>query len=84
MRCRFDQGAEVALREDHPALGLKAGARGTVWARYDREPPAYEVTFRDGDGRAFDVLMDEDEVERAEPDTGAQGISASAVRGRRA
>jgi hypothetical protein len=60
---KFHEGQSVALREDRPSLGLKAGDTGVVWALYATEPPAYEVAF----GRSVDVAVDmtdtEDEVE---------------------
>ena len=84
MKFRFDDGAEVLLREDRPALDLKAGACGRVWARYEREPPAYEVTFRGADGHDFDALMDEDELDAADDNARRRGVGAAGVRGRRA
>ena len=59
---RFRKSAEVAVREDHPDLGLRAGDSGIVWALYDTNPPAYEVAFRDADGVEFDFLMEQDEL----------------------
>ena len=60
---KFQVGQSVALTEDHPALGLRAGDKGTVWALYDTEPAAYEVTFRDRGGLEFDVTLAQDELE---------------------
>jgi len=59
---KFHEGAAVALRQDNPTLGLKAGDEGIVWALYDVRPPAYEVTFQVNNGEAFDALVGEDEL----------------------
>lgn len=58
----FADGQIVAIKDDRPSLGLKAGDTGRVWALYSLEPPAYEVTFRGADGRDFDVTMSESEL----------------------
>jgi len=58
----FAEGAAVAIKNDTPALGLTAGEAGKVWALYDTQPPAYEVTFRTEGGDEFDALMYEDEL----------------------
>lgn len=58
----LNEGAQVALRNDNPVLGLVAGDIGTIWALYDTQPPAYEVTFRPQNGEEFDALMYEDEL----------------------
>ena len=60
MKFRFYEGDTIALKADHPTLGLKAGVSGVVWALYALEAPAYEVTFRGRDGEAFDITMEED------------------------
>lgn len=60
---RFQCGDTVVLSEDHPILEMKAGDTGVVIAGYDMDPPAYEVTFRDSNGREFDALMKEDELD---------------------
>lgn len=62
---KFNEGSQVVLRNDNPALGLSAGDSGTIWALYDTQPPAYEVTFRPQNGEEFDALMYEAEL--AEP-----------------
>lgn len=59
---KYGEGTIVALKDDNPTLGLKAGDRGTVWALYDVRPPAYEVTFQSHEGGAFDTLVGEDEL----------------------
>ncbi len=59
---KFNEGAQVALKTDNPVLGLTAGDSGTIWALYDTQPPAYEVTFRPQNGEEFDALMYEDEL----------------------
>ncbi len=59
---QFNEDERVALTEDHPILELKAGDIGTIWTRYDTEPPAYDVTFRAPDGRDFDMVVNEDEI----------------------
>lgn len=59
---KFSEGAQVALKTDNPVLGLSAGDSGTLWALYDTQPPAYEVTFRPQNGEQFDALMYEDEL----------------------
>lgn len=43
-------------------MGLSAGDCGTIWALYDTQPPAYEVTFCTQEGEDFDALMYEDEL----------------------
>ena len=62
MKHRFHEGAVVALRTDYFELGLKAGTQGTVWCLYDLETPEYEVTFRDKEGRDFDLTLCEEEI----------------------
>jgi hypothetical protein len=62
MTFRFKEGDAVQLKVDRPALGLRAGDAGTVWALYALEPPAYEVTFPTENGDAFDVTLTEDEL----------------------
>ncbi len=59
---KFAQGAIVAIKNDNPQLGLVAGDTGVVWALYDIEPPAYEVTFSPQIGEEFDALMYEEEL----------------------
>ena len=59
---KFKEGAQVALKTDSLLLGLSAGVCGTVWALYDTQLLAYEVTFRTQDGEEFDALMYEDKL----------------------
>ena len=59
---KFSEGAQVAVKNDKPGLGLTVGDTGKVWAFYYSEPPAYEVTFRAQNGEEFDALMYEDEL----------------------
>lgn len=59
---KFNEGAPATLKNDNPVLGLVAGDIGTIWALYDTQPPAYEVTFRTQNGEEFDALMYEDEL----------------------
>ena len=59
---QFSEGEVVALREDYPILELRAGDTGVIWMLYDTEPPAYDVTFRASNGRAFDMVVNEDEI----------------------
>ncbi len=67
----FQEGETVAVKANYPSLGLRAGDTGTVWALYQSEPPAYEVTFRDRDGREFDMTVYEEEIERPGAPRGA-------------
>lgn len=57
----------MVLREDHPLIDLKAGDAGAVIAWYEMDPPAYEVTFRDPEGKEFDALMKEEELDFPSP-----------------
>ncbi len=59
---KFHEGECVALKNDNTSLGLAAGETGTVWAMYDSQPPAYEITFCGREGTEFDALMYEDEL----------------------
>jgi len=59
---KFTQGAIVAIKNDNPQLGLVAGNTGVIWAMYEIEPPAYEVTFSPQEGEEFDALMYEHEL----------------------
>ena len=59
---KYAEGECVAVRENKPEYGLTSGATGKVWALYDTDPPAYEVTFSTEEGDEFDALMDEDEL----------------------
>src|SRR5438105_1307127 len=56
---RYHEGETVAVRQDWAELGLKAGDTGTIWALYNIEPPAYEVTFRTSEGESFDMTLTE-------------------------
>ena len=58
----FQAGDVVALTQDYPDAGLKAGAVGTIWVRYETHPPMYEVTLHDADGMAFDMTLSEKEL----------------------
>ncbi|MGI4788624.1 MAG: DUF4926 domain-containing protein [Janthinobacterium lividum] len=60
---QFSEGDLIALREDYPVLGLRAGDKGIVWMLYDTEPPAYDVTFSAPNGRSFDMVVNEEEIE---------------------
>ncbi len=59
---KFAEGASVALTEDHPSLGLRAGDIGIIWVMYTTTPPAYDVTFSSANGEKFDMVLDEDEL----------------------
>ena len=59
---KFMEGAYVAIKSDNPTLGLTTGDKGIIWALYETQPPAYEVTFSPANGDAFDALMYEDEL----------------------
>lgn len=59
---QFHEGERVALTENRPILELQAGDTGTIWALYDTEPPAYDVTSRAPDVREFDMVVNEDEI----------------------
>ena len=59
---KFSEGAQVAIKNDRPTLGLTAGDIGKGWAFCYSEPPAYEVTFCAQNGEEFDALMYEDEL----------------------
>ncbi len=68
----------AAIKNDNPQLGLVAGDTGVVWAMYDIQPPAYEVTFSPQNEDEFDALMHEEEL--AEPAAvGRQEPSLAAV-----
>lgn len=62
MSAEYKENQTIAIRDDHPKLGLKSGDTGRIWALYSTEPPAYEVTFRDADGRDFDMMLYESEL----------------------
>ncbi len=72
---KFNEDACVAVKSDNPELGLTAGETGIVWARYDTQPPAYEVTFSPPTGGAFDALMYEEEL--ADPAAQTEAVVAS-------
>jgi hypothetical protein len=59
---KFHEGQSVSLLADYPALGLKAGDTGVVWAAYATDPASYEVTFRHQSGDAFDMTVGEIEI----------------------
>ena len=61
---KFEEGSHIVLTTDHSPLGLHSGDEGSVWCLYDTEPPSYEVTFSTRDGREFDALMTEVELDR--------------------
>ncbi len=63
---KFAEDEAVALIDNYPNLGLTAGAVGIVWAMYTTTPPCYEVTWKDQDGRDFDMTMDEEELAKLE------------------
>jgi hypothetical protein len=62
-RLKFQYGETVTLKEDHPGVGLRAGDTGVVVALYQMDPPAYDVTFCDLDGREFDGFLYEEDLE---------------------
>ena len=53
---KFAEGERIAIKNDNPTLDLTAGEAGKVWALYDTQPPAYEVTFRTEGGDDFNRL----------------------------
>lgn len=59
---KYKENQTIAIRDDHPRLGLRSGDTGRIWALYSTEPPAYEVTFRGADGRDFDMMLYESEL----------------------
>ena len=59
---KFSEGDSVALTEDHPSLGLRAGDIGIVWMMYTTTPLAYDVTFSGINGEDFDMVLEEDEL----------------------
>jgi len=66
---KFREGEAVSLRADHPALGIKAGEIGVVWAAYATEPASYEVTFRRSDDDEFDMTVMEGDLLAADSST---------------
>ncbi len=74
---KFQEGACVAIKSDNPRLGLVAGETGTVWALYETQPPAYEVTFSSQDGGEFDALMYEEELTEPTVEAVAEGTKHS-------
>ena len=60
---KFECGDTVVLREDHLVMDMRAGDAGIVVGGYAIEPPAYEVRFRDPEGKEFDALMKEEELD---------------------
>lgn len=58
----FIENQTVAIKEDKPGLDLKAGDIGVVRTVYDIEPPIYEVTFVDLEGKEFDMTVYEEEL----------------------
>ncbi len=60
---KFQEGNKVILvNNDYCELGLPAGSVGTMWAEYQGEPPAYEVTFYDRPGVGLDMTLSADEM----------------------
>lgn len=74
---RFREGQNVQLARDYPALGLKSGDKGTIWALYDVQPPSYEVTFRGPNGEPLDMTVEEPELLAA---SGRKGLRSKAER----
>lgn len=74
---KFHEGACVAIRGDNPQLGLVAGETGTVWALYETQPPAYEVTFSPQDRGEFDALMYEEELTEPAVEAVAESMGRS-------
>jgi hypothetical protein len=60
---KFQEGDTVVLRSDDSLTDMKAGDAGIVVGGYAIEPPAYEVRFRDPEGKEFDALMKEEELD---------------------
>ena len=62
---KFDESSKVVLKKANANLGLRAGAAGRIWARYETDPISYEVTFKGDDGSEFDALILEAELSTA-------------------
>ena len=58
----FKEGMSIALKSGNPTLGLAESEPGEIWALYDTQPPAYEVTFCPQGGEEFGALMYEEEA----------------------
>ena len=59
---KFQEGEVVSLASDESMSRFKAGDRGVIWAQYTTEPPAYEVNFRDAEGKEFGAVVYEHEL----------------------
>ena len=59
---KFHEGQCVSLGADYPALGMKAGEIGVVWAIYATDPASYEVTFRRSGDDEFDMTATEGDL----------------------
>jgi hypothetical protein len=60
---KFEIGDRVILRSDELITDMKTGDAGIVVNWYAVDPPAYEVRFRRPNGREFDVLLMEEELD---------------------
>ena len=60
---RFQEGDKVVLlnSEGHTDF-LPVGSQGVVFCQYTTTPPAYEVTFRDSQGKSFGTIVYENEL----------------------
>ena len=60
---KFQEGDEVVLlnSEGHTDF-LPVGSHGVVFCQYTTTPLAYEVTFRDSQGKSFGTIVYEAEL----------------------
>jgi hypothetical protein len=74
---KFREGQSVSLRTDYPALGMKAGDIGVVWAAYTTDPTSYEVTFRHAGSDAFDMTVTEGDLAAVDSSVSGRGRKAA-------
>ena len=63
----FNLGQTVVLTHDRKRVGLTSRDVGVIWAFYSMDPKFYEARFRDSSGIAFDLTVEEDEIQLAGP-----------------
>jgi hypothetical protein len=65
-RFKFKEDDRVALCATNPYSDLNLEGEGVVFALYNSDPPSYEVNWKDVNGVSIGMVMDEEEICKAD------------------